>query len=735
MFSVVKSLLKDFVRIPFEQLTLGVLGTPRITPEPLAIPGENGYWIRLTGKLGVGDVDNLSVNFHPEMAPTLKLPVHQLATKAVLGQNLVKKVRGDTTCTTQVVVVDVPDTVRSGHLLDFGSGGCSDLLDSVELLRFHAILNSTPQSMDLEASMKVYIVFDGDHIGRMVGRATLADKPEEVRILSQKIDQGNLIFKMWCESFGGSVINIGGDEGRLEVETTRLHELPGIRDQYEQAVGATVSVGVGMALSLAQKALAAAKIKGGDQITFYSPEVDVLLADVTEKPEGQKIADEYLNKSDVGSGGLQTQHRLVGAPAGDNSEVDALMAELEGQDPATAGQGEVPQAVGMEALQNQFRKLAGANDQQNRPPASVSDATKAKIVGIIEFMQKHPEELQLLKLRNPQLYASINQLVSAMIDMARKGTPTQGLGKSEDLNKVLPDRKHQGFRPGRPMNPRDVEAFRGLTARNPEQAVVADHLMEHGFAPEARESGDAQLGVGEGNFRSKAETKRYFGAAAANRNNPDLMTGHHDNPDDFSRVASRSLDSASPIPSIRDPADPAFTMHFRWQAGKTPDKHSVMAISNPTGSPDLRGSQFSRAQFHLDPTTGKFHINHTDVHAAPDDEEPVIPNLDEEDDLNHVIGHLNNHLNTSNTWKAELEKAALEAGKTGRHAVVLPVGTTKEPSAGGDNRPQNSNERKIQTADGKTHWVSIAAGVVMSPQGQATSSRNPGGIKPKDGSQ
>lgn len=414
--------------------------------------------------------------------------------------------------------------------------------------------------------MKVYIVFDGDHIGRMVGRATLADQPDEVRVLSQRIDQGNQIFKMWCQSFGGSVINIGGDEGRLEVDASRLSELPGIRDQYEQAVGATCSVGVGMALSLAQKALVAAKTKGGDQIVFYSQDVETILSELQEESEGTKIADEYLNKSDVGSGGLAPQHRLVGAPVGDSSEVDALMAELNGEDGAQ--EPKTATNPNMEALQNEFHKLAGQNQEKVPPPSSVSDAVKAKIVAIIEFMQSHPEQLQVLQVRNPELYASINQLVSAMIEMARKGTggsqpqPSQELGKTD----LMPGGKGDG---------------------KPDSDFDPDNLA-HGIQQEMREHG---------------------------------------------------LDEARAKEVVKD--------HL-------------------TEDPNYYG----------------------------------------------------------------LGKAALEAGKTGRHNVNLPVGTTKEPSAGGTNRPQDSNERKIQMPDGKTKWISVAAGLVMSPGGQPTSSRNPGGIKP-----
>lgn len=420
--------------------------------------------------------------------------------------------------------------------------------------------------------MKVYIVFDGDHIGRLVGRATLDDKPEEVRVLSQRIDQGNLIFKMWCESHGGSVINIGGDEGRLEVEATRLNELPGIRDQYEQAVGATCSVGVGMQLSLAQKALVAAKAKGGDQIVFYSHEVDQVIAELQEKPETEKIADEYLNKAAQGTGGMAPQHKLVGARAGDSSEVDTLMDMLNSQDDDVQQEPDQPHAAvetpSMEDYENQFHKLAGANMQTQPPPATVSDAVKGKIVQVIEFMQSHPEQLQMLQVRNPELYMSINTLVSAMIEMARtQSAPApqqQGLGKKD----LMPGGKGDD----KPDSDFDPEALsRG----------VATEMEEHG------------------------------------------------------------LDEA---------------------------RAKEVAKDHLTEDPDYYS----------------------------------------------------------------LDKASLEAGLTGRHNVILPVGSTKEPGAQSTGRSADIGKRKVQTADGKEHWVSVRAGIVMSPGGQATSSRNPSGIKPKD---
>jgi hypothetical protein len=148
--------------------------------------------------------------------------------------------------------------------------------------------------------MLIFVAWDGDHIGRQVGRASRNDDVEGLRRISQAIDQGNNIWRSWVESTGGSLISCGGDEGRAEVAADRIGELPAIREQYAGKVGSTVSVGVGMKLSEAEKALIAAKLKGEDQIVFFSNECDELIEKARragEKTEESKIADEYLGKS------------------------------------------------------------------------------------------------------------------------------------------------------------------------------------------------------------------------------------------------------------------------------------------------------------------------------------------------------------------------------------------------------------------------------------------------------
>lgn len=149
--------------------------------------------------------------------------------------------------------------------------------------------------------MRVIIAWDGDHIGREVGRASLADNVERLRQISQAIDQGNQIWKSWVEMSGGSIISFGGDEGRAEIPADKLEELPKIRVQYGDAVGSSVSVGVGVKLSEADKALMVSKFRGGDRITLYSEEIEAEIEKAQAKPQSEvdKLAEEYLNKAEL----------------------------------------------------------------------------------------------------------------------------------------------------------------------------------------------------------------------------------------------------------------------------------------------------------------------------------------------------------------------------------------------------------------------------------------------------
>lgn len=171
--------------------------------------------------------------------------------------------------------------------------------------------------------MNVFVSFDGDGIGQQVGRASLANAVDDIRRISQDIDRGNELWRSWALSTGGSIVSIGGDEGRLEIPADHLDDLPDLRIRYGETVGATVSVGVGMDVSEADRALLYAKINGKDRIVLFDDIVAEAIADLEErerknpKSEVDKIGEEYL-KSEMlmKAGGPLRAAGFMHAPSG-----------------------------------------------------------------------------------------------------------------------------------------------------------------------------------------------------------------------------------------------------------------------------------------------------------------------------------------------------------------------------------------------------------------------------------
>ena len=160
------------------------------------------------------------------------------------------------------------------------------------------------------SSQKLFVSWDGDAIGREIGQARLRDDVEEIRRINQAIDAGNLAFKAWALAAGGSVIEIGGDEGLLEIAPVALNDLESVRNAYKTAVGATVSVGVGRKMSDSSKALCVAKLRGRDRVVFWDDSCQKELDKASENPltEEGKIHDEYLGKaSDLDSQGPNSE--------------------------------------------------------------------------------------------------------------------------------------------------------------------------------------------------------------------------------------------------------------------------------------------------------------------------------------------------------------------------------------------------------------------------------------------
>lgn len=165
--------------------------------------------------------------------------------------------------------------------------------------------------------MNVYVSFDGDGIGQMIGRASLDDDVAQIRKLSHAIERAGAIFASWALACGGSVIEIGGDEGRIIVPADKLTELPALRQQYESACGHTATVGVGMKLSEADKALLVGKTRGKDRICMWDPDMQAEIDTLKPKSEADKISEEYL-KSEEELNKFHPPFRFPGLGMGDD---------------------------------------------------------------------------------------------------------------------------------------------------------------------------------------------------------------------------------------------------------------------------------------------------------------------------------------------------------------------------------------------------------------------------------
>lgn len=293
-----------------------------------------------------------------------------------------------------------------------------------------------PQSRNLPG-MLCYVSFDGDGIGQMVGRARLADDVEEVRKVNQRIDRGNEIWKSWALRVGGSIIEVAGDEGALEVPADHLDELPAIAEQYGEAVGATVSVGVGLRLSESAKALLHAKLTGKDKIDFYTDEMEKVIeqAKQHEGTEAEKIADEYLLEKAVpamntgdgaGYGGVTkpmtpSVQKPMG-PQGEHSEA-ADVYDLMGEDrPAppeqTHAAADFERQLHDEAWKGEEEDMAAS--AQKKPHI---EQARQQLVQALQVLKAQAPMVEQLKAQAPQVYQAMMGLSQAVVGLAKELAP------------------------------------------------------------------------------------------------------------------------------------------------------------------------------------------------------------------------------------------------------------------------------------------------------------------------
>lgn len=147
----------------------------------------------------------------------------------------------------------------------------------------------------------VYMAYDGDNAGRLVGRAILADNPDALHEVSARINLGHEIVKRWVESHGGQFISGGGDEGVFSLPAEAIHSVDELRADYQFATNLTATVGIGHTLSEAGKAMLVGKFRGKNQVVQYDPSIEGEIQQAqgrmqqgTASAEEKKISEAYL---------------------------------------------------------------------------------------------------------------------------------------------------------------------------------------------------------------------------------------------------------------------------------------------------------------------------------------------------------------------------------------------------------------------------------------------------------
>ena len=235
---------------------------------------------------------------------------------------------------------------------------------------------------------KIFIVFDADQTKDRLDMAIEANAANDICQLNQSIDKANEFVKSWAILHDGSVVSIAGAKIRVTIAPEYIEDLPKLKDIYESAVDSPVSIGLGLTLSEADRALKCAKLDGGDKILFYTEECDKQIEDA-EAPE---------------------------------KDVVAGIAEKFGK----------PLVKAEHPWQNQFEQVIQEQIQAEAAKRQAQEAntelgkTKMAVVSILQQVRANAKELESLKEEAPHLYQSIMAMTQALIMIARQLKQPQG---------------------------------------------------------------------------------------------------------------------------------------------------------------------------------------------------------------------------------------------------------------------------------------------------------------------
>jgi hypothetical protein len=503
----------------------------------------------------------------------------------------------------------------------------------------------------------VYLAFSADRSPKEVEYASAADDFERMARFAQVQETGNEGWKSWALANNGEVIIMNGDEGRIRIPAEKLTELPHLRSQYAETVGATVSVGVGAKMSEADKALQAAQKAGGDRIRLYDQSVEEDLAAGLQKTQAA-FHDPRTGKV-YPTGSI---HDLEGLP--EELQQDAIDGKVLSGFVGDDGKffqrkPKLPHLAKAEG--RAYAEIAGAGTvPPQRPTTAHPLAPEPPQTGDPE-----PSEDEA----SPQL--DMDQLHDTMTQMASQ----QGQQDSQD-EQVQQAAEAKG------------QAHGDLTKR---VAAILQVFKARASELEQLQQADPELYQSlVGMLQAMVEMAR-------------SVQGGDSNPGEDSGAEVKKSESSCPMCG----AEP----------GTDIDCPECLAYDKVEVSPEESFTEDS--ELHKDSMPGGKGDDAPDEEFAQDDLEHGVKEERKEHglDAERAKEIVKDHLTEDDEYYA---KAALDPGKTGRHEVNYPVGSTKEPGPGGT---KDAGKIKIQKPDGSTTWRSVRAGLIMDTEGRPISSR------------
>lgn len=277
--------------------------------------------------------------------------------------------------------------------------------------------------------MDVFLAAAADTIASQMQQAMLSDDEVQLRRLSQSLDAGARAIVSWVNASLGSIISLGTDEIRARVPADHLDELESIRFKYESATGSPLSVGVGMKLSDADRALLAARLKGGNRVVLFTPEVGEEIRRLQQSQQSQQPGfDQWLGKNERAAWRHRGTGAVVPVSIHDPDQLPGPMVDYE--DGFVDDQGEF---LTREQALEQIRRLKKADAPPAPEPETTAPENKPNAGGGFTGRQEpgSAQQPQAPIQEQSQSYSQ-GMATQAMADTQQSPEMTQAAGDFED---------------------------------------------------------------------------------------------------------------------------------------------------------------------------------------------------------------------------------------------------------------------------------------------------------------